>query len=119
MSNIIIKISNFVHYFYREGGCLNLKPIFTIIFFTFRVGRGVSDEKVPISFFPLFFFLKASLIYLLLNPFVTTSSFVSSIRFTFNFGSTFMLSTTKKKINNFNKHSPLRHPTNNLLLLQN
>ena len=31
----------------------------------------------------------------------------------------FMLSTTKKKINNFNKHSPLRHPTNNLLLLQN
>ena len=40
MTNILIKISNFVHYFYREGGCLNLQPIFTIIFFTFRVGRG-------------------------------------------------------------------------------
>ena len=56
MTNIIIKMSIFVHYFYREGGYPDLKPIFTIIFFTFRVGRGVSEEKVPISFLPLLFF---------------------------------------------------------------
>ena len=43
MTNIIIKISNFVHYFYREGGCLNCEPIFTI--------------QSELKSFPLFFWI--------------------------------------------------------------
>ena len=39
MTNRLSKIFDFVHYFLREGGCLDCVPIFTIIFFTIYWGR--------------------------------------------------------------------------------
>ena len=40
MTNRLRKNFDFVHYFLREGGCLDCVPIFTIIFFTTYWGRG-------------------------------------------------------------------------------
>ena len=71
-TNIIIKMSIFVHYFYREGGYPNLKPIFTIIFFTFRVGRGgIRAKSTNFIFSSVFFFL---------NPYLS-SPIVKLIKF--------------------------------------
>ena len=56
MTKSVIKICNFVHYFFREGGYLYCDK-----FLLFMVGGGVQREIGPNSLFSLFFFWQASL----------------------------------------------------------
>ena len=57
MTNRVIKICNFVHYFFREGGYIDSDQFSLLLFSLFMVGGGVQMEIVPNSLFPLFFFL--------------------------------------------------------------
>ena len=61
MTNRVIKICNFVHYFFREGGYIDSDQFSLLLFSLFMVGGGVQMEIVPNSLFPLFFFWQASL----------------------------------------------------------
>ena len=61
MTNRVIKICNFVHYFFREGGYIDCDQFSLLLFSLFMVGGGVQMEIVPNSLFPLFFFWQASL----------------------------------------------------------
>ena len=56
MTNRVIKICNFVHYFFREGGYIDSDQFSLLLFSLFMVGGGVQMEIVPNSLFPLFFF---------------------------------------------------------------
>ena len=45
MTNRVIKICNFVHYFFMEGGYIDSDQFFTITFFTIYGGRGGSKAS--------------------------------------------------------------------------
>jgi len=61
MTNRVIKICNFVHYFFREGGYIDSDQFSLLLFSLFMVGGGVQMEIVPNSLFPPSFFWQASL----------------------------------------------------------
>ena len=71
MTKSVIKICNFVHYFFREGGYLYCDQFSLLLFSLFMVGGGVQREIVPNSLYPLFFFLNASLTNLIIYTLFT------------------------------------------------
>ena len=71
MTNSVIKICNFVHYFFRKGGYLDCDQFSLLLFSLFMVGGGVQREIVPNSLYPLFFFLNASLTNLIIYTLFT------------------------------------------------
>ena len=57
MTKSVIKICNFVHYFFREGGYLYCDQFSLLFFSLFMVGGGgVQREIVPNSLYSWFFF---------------------------------------------------------------
>ena len=61
MTNSVIKICNFVHYFFREGGYIDCDQFSLLLFSLFMVGGRVQRQIVPNSLYSLFFFWQASL----------------------------------------------------------
>ena len=57
MTKIVIKICNFGHYLFREGGYLYCEQFSLLLFSLFMEGGGVQREIVPNSLYPLFSFL--------------------------------------------------------------
>ena len=58
MTKSVIKICNFVHYFFREGGYLNCDQFSLLLFSLLMRGGRVFREIVPNSLYPLFIFLE-------------------------------------------------------------
>ena len=58
MTNSVIKICNFVHYFFREGGYLDWDQFSLLLFSLFMGGGRVKREIVPNSLFSLFFYFE-------------------------------------------------------------
>ena len=57
MTNRLRKNFDFVHYFLREGGCLDCVPIFTINFFTIYWGEGgPKGNSAKFIIFTVYFF---------------------------------------------------------------
>ena len=52
MTNSVIRICNFVHYIFREGGYQYSDQFSLLLFSLFMVGVGVQREIVPTVFFP-------------------------------------------------------------------
>ena len=57
MTNSDIKICNFVHYFFWEGGYGDCDQFSLLLFSLFMVGGWVQREIVPNSLYPLFIVL--------------------------------------------------------------
>ena len=58
MTNSVIKICNFVHYFFREGGYLDCDQFSLLLFSLFMGGGRVQREIVPNSLYSLFFYFE-------------------------------------------------------------
>ena len=58
MTNSVIKICNFVHYFFREGGYLDCDQFSLLLFSLFMGGGRVKREIVPNSLYSLFFYFE-------------------------------------------------------------
>ena len=58
MTNSVIKISNFVHYFYREGGYLDCDQFSLLHFSLFMGGGRVQREIVQNSLYSLLFYFE-------------------------------------------------------------
>ena len=61
MTNSVIKICNFVHYFFREGGYLDCDQFSLLHFSLFMGGGRVQREIVPNSLYSLLSFLNSSI----------------------------------------------------------